>query len=70
MSYYKKYRKNQKELKCLLENDSNIGEKNKIPVQSKEFCVPLKELQESTIKNISLFHECFRGSDRRKFIHR
>ena len=54
MSYYKKYRKNQKELKCLLENDSNIGEKNKMPVQSKEFCVPLKELQESTIKNITV----------------
>ena len=54
MSYYKKYRKNQKELKCLLENDSNIGEKNKIPVQSKEFRVPLKELQESTIKNITV----------------
>ena len=54
MSYYKKYRKNQKELKCLLENDSNIGEKNKIPVQSKEFRVPLKELQESAIKNITV----------------
>ena len=54
MSYYKKYRKNQKELKCLLENDFTIGDKNETPVQAKEFHVPSMEFQDVTNKNVTL----------------
>ena len=54
MSYYKRYRKNQKELECLLENDFTVGDKNKTPVQAREFHVPSMELQDSTKYNVTL----------------
>ena len=78
MSYYKKYRKNQKELKCLLENDFTIGDKNEIPVQAKEFYVPSMELQDVTNKNVtvssmnvseSLIEEKNLFTDNESFLH-
>ena len=62
MNYYKRYRKNQKELECLLENDFTVGDKNKTPVQAREFHVPLMELQDSTKNNVTLSSMNISGS--------